>query len=56
MIRQINEELPDAAQVTDYEVESNAAFRSIVEHIKSGQPETCPACHRTEEIPNGLRG
>jgi hypothetical protein len=38
MIQAVNEELPDDCQVTDYEVESNAAFRSVVEHIKRGEP------------------
>lgn len=36
MIQQVNEELPDDCQVTDHEVEMNAQFRSIVEHIKAG--------------------
>jgi len=38
MIQAVNEELPADCQVTDYEVESNAAFRSVVEHIKRGDP------------------
>jgi hypothetical protein len=43
MIQQINEELPEDAQVTDYEVESNAAFRSVVEHIKDEYPKASAA-------------
>jgi hypothetical protein len=35
MLQQINDELPDGQQVTDYEVEMNAQFRSIVEHVKA---------------------
>lgn len=46
MIQQINAELPDDARITDYEVESNAAFRSVVEHIKRGS--SAPV-----EVPNG---
>lgn len=35
MLQQINAELPEDQQVTDYEVEMNAQFRSIVEHVKA---------------------
>lgn len=37
MIAQLNAELPDDAKVTDYEVEANVAFRSIIEHIKASE-------------------
>jgi len=36
MIQQVNEELPDDARVSDYEVEANATFRNLVEHLKRG--------------------
>jgi hypothetical protein len=36
MIQAVNSELPDDQQATDYEIESNAAFRSVIEHIKNG--------------------
>lgn len=39
MIQQVNSELPDDEQVTDYEIESNAAFRSVIEHIKNGDKQ-----------------
>jgi hypothetical protein len=39
MVQQVNEELPDDAKVTDYEIESNAAFRTIVDHIKATRKE-----------------
>jgi hypothetical protein len=39
MVQQISEELPDSVKPTDYEIESNAAFRSIVEHIKATAKE-----------------
>lgn len=36
MIQQVNEELPDEKQVTEYEMDQNATFRLIVEAIKRG--------------------
>ena len=39
MIQQVNEELPDDARVSDYEIEANATFRNLVEHLKRGTGE-----------------
>jgi hypothetical protein len=39
MLQQLNEELPDQYKQTDYEIDSNVAFRSIIEHIKNGSPD-----------------
>jgi hypothetical protein len=36
MLRQTSAELPDDTAPTEYEIEANAAFRNIVEHLKAG--------------------
>jgi hypothetical protein len=36
MLRTTAAELPDDSQPTEYEIEANAAFRNIVEHLKAG--------------------
>ena len=36
MLQSANDDLPEENQITDYEIEANFAFRSIVESIKAG--------------------